>query len=375
MAFKLFKRKNNSEMYYDPTDIDNTGALYRLIIGQRSNGKTYSYIKKVIEEYFKSGLPSAYVRRYAEEIRPKYLSELLTVHKELILKLSKGQYNSATYRNNQFTLCYVDEETGNVIKKADTPILFTLAVNTWLTAKGQDRGELAYICYDEFMTRDLYLKDEFVDFSNILSSLIRDRKVIAIYMLANTVNKYCPYFVEMGLKNIDEMKQGDIYLYKYNNEKLTVAVEYCLTAENTKNVAEYYAFENEQLKMITSGEWEIAQYQRLERTDFCPNEKTLKFKFLVDFNEKKIVGEVHHEGDITIVYFHPLGNSKYNWGLRDVIYTDKEIISPRHSHSFMVAPTQAHTIIKNLITQGLDYYSDNQTGEVIRNFKLFGMMK
>lgn len=31
--------------HYDITNIDNTGATYRMIIGQRSNGKTYSVYK------------------------------------------------------------------------------------------------------------------------------------------------------------------------------------------------------------------------------------------------------------------------------------------------------------------------------------------
>jgi len=37
------------QLYYDRTEIDKTGAAYRLIIGQRSNGKTYSVLKTIIE--------------------------------------------------------------------------------------------------------------------------------------------------------------------------------------------------------------------------------------------------------------------------------------------------------------------------------------
>ena len=36
-------------------------------------------------------------------------------------------------------------------------------------------------------------------FMNVLSTIIRDRENIKIFMLGNTVNKYCPYFDEMGL--------------------------------------------------------------------------------------------------------------------------------------------------------------------------------
>jgi hypothetical protein len=56
------------------------------------------------------------------------------------------------------------------------------------------------------MTRSGYLGDEFVKFCNLLSSLIRDRKDCVVYMLANSVNKYCPYFEEMGLEDVDKME-------------------------------------------------------------------------------------------------------------------------------------------------------------------------
>jgi len=77
------------------------------------------------------------------------------------------------------------------------------------------------------MTRSGYLGDEFVKFCNLLSSLIRDRKGAVIYMLANSVNKYCPYFQEMGLQDVDKMEQGEIRVYTYSGSDLTVAVEYC----------------------------------------------------------------------------------------------------------------------------------------------------
>ena len=37
------------EQYYNREPIDSTNAAYRLIIGQRSNGKTYSVLKTIIE--------------------------------------------------------------------------------------------------------------------------------------------------------------------------------------------------------------------------------------------------------------------------------------------------------------------------------------
>jgi hypothetical protein len=74
-----------------------------------------------------------------------------------------------------------------------------------MTTKGQDRGEVSIILFDEFLIREQYLRDEFVDFMNVVSSLIRDRDGAIIYMLANSVSKYSPYWKEFGITGIESM--------------------------------------------------------------------------------------------------------------------------------------------------------------------------
>ena len=84
------------------------------------------------------------------------------------------------------------------------------------------------ILFDEFISRDGYLPNEFVTFMNVLSTIIRHRDDVIIYMLGNTVNRYCVYFTEMNLQGVPKQAQGTIDVYKYvNNPELTVAVEYC----------------------------------------------------------------------------------------------------------------------------------------------------
>lgn len=364
---KLFKKKEK-ELYWNPKDIDSTNAIYRMVIGKRSNGKSYGSLKKVVESFFQDELPSAYIRRYTEEIRPKHLSELLSPHYKLIEKLSKGKFNCCVYRNNMFVPAYMDKESGKIESKSDKPILFTAALNTWNTVKGEDRGQLSYIIFDEFATRDLYLKDEFATFANVISSLVRDRDVKAIYMLANTVNKYCPYFEEMGLSHVAEQEQGTIELYTYNNEKLTVAVEYCADSENTKNIEHYYAFDNPQLDMITNGQWEESRYKRISRLEFTTNKETFVLKFLVDFNHKQVVGELHRDNNSIILLFHKVGDSNYKWGIRDIIFTDKDCYSPLHQNNIKNGDTDAHKWIRKLLSEDKVYYDSNSTGEVVRNF-------
>src|SRR5699024_11620877 len=69
------------------------------------------------------------------------------------------------------------------------------------------------------------LVNELVLFMNTVSTIVRRRTDVKIFMLGNTVNKYNPYFKEMGLNHANQMEQGTIDIYKYGKSPLTVAVE------------------------------------------------------------------------------------------------------------------------------------------------------
>lgn len=101
--------------------------------------------------------------------------------------------------------------------------------------KSTSYPNITTIVFDEFLTRGSYLKDEFILFTNVCSTIIRQRNDVKIFMLGNTVNKYSPYFSEMGLSNIKNQKQGTIDIYRYGDSDLIVAVEYCASTQSGKN--------------------------------------------------------------------------------------------------------------------------------------------
>lgn len=67
---KVVKQKSK-EKFYDGSDICKLNTVYRIVIGARSNGKTYFAIRRAITKFFKDGKPSTYVRRYDIEIKIK----------------------------------------------------------------------------------------------------------------------------------------------------------------------------------------------------------------------------------------------------------------------------------------------------------------
>ena len=349
--------------YYSSDRIRKYKALYYIVIGQRSNGKTYDWKAKLLtRRAANSNFTGAYIRRLDVEIAPKNLSTLFDAHE--IEKIFHGKFNAVEYRSRAFTLVY--KENGIIVSKDDKPFCYAFALNTWEAQKGADRGTVQTICFDEFMTRKVYLSDEFVIFQNILSSIIRDRDGAEIFMLANTVNKFCPYFKEMGLTRIDQMKQGDIDLYEYGDSGLKVAVEFCAESENTKDVKKYFAFDNPQLQMITTGTWEIALYPH------CPidvEEKDLFKRFFIFFNNQKVCGDIVKTKDRFFILYH-FHTSEYKPDEKDVIYLEQHDGCMMHCKYLTEKPTELHNLITKLIAYEREFYAGNEVGEVVRNWKL-----
>ena len=359
------------QMFYDIGPIDATNAVYRMIIGQRSNGKTYSVCKHMVEDYFSKGYRSAYIRRWDEDIQPKHLASLFAPHYELIEQLSGGEYNSVAYRAKEFHLVHLDEE-GKVDKKDPEAFCITASINTAEHTKGQDRGEIHLILFDEFMTRQGYLQNEFILYCNLLSSLIRNREDAIVYMCANTVNRYCPYFKEMGLKDVDTMPQGQVYVYTYGNADLTVAVEYCDPVKATEKVAsKYFAFDNPQLEMITTGAWELMAYPRAPYKIFPED---IKYRFYISFGEAMLCGEIINPVDKThrtdlFIFIHPQTKDIEIDDLTPV-YGQGFSSSICHVKYLTDCPTELHKLIRSLIVKRAVCFSDNETGEIFRNWMI-----
>ena len=251
--------------FYDIHKLLDTGAQYCIAIGERSNGKSYSALSYAIERLKTSGEKFAYVRRYKEDIRGKRGETIFAgINANGLIAQNFEDYDGIYYRNSRFYLGAMDVDSGKVIR-SDEPAGYLFALSDVEHDKSTSYPDVTTIIFDEFTTRQIYLKDEFVLFMNVVSTIIRHRDNVKIIMLGNTVDSYCPYFDEMGLKHIQQQSQGTIDIYKYGNKKdaLTVAVEFTgsdIEVRESKPSDKYFAFDNPKLRMITGGEWEFDIY-------------------------------------------------------------------------------------------------------------------
>lgn len=364
--YKIFKVKDK-EYYYNLDDIKKANANYNIIFGKKGNGKTYAIITEIVNQFFKTGKPSAYVRRYDADIKSASISSLITDnHVKLIKKLSHGKYDRVIYKAKKFYVGKYNNITKKVEFDNDNILLYCFALNNWEHENGGDIGELAILHFDEFLTRQNYLKDEFIKFTNLVSKLKRDRN-ITIYMTGNTFNEYAPYWDEMGLTQIRHQKQGEIAIYTYNTDKLKVAVEYCLDSDNTKQTDFYFGFNNPRLDMIKKGTWEQSQYRHLTKRY---TKDDIKQVFYVIFDRHYIRGVIYKQNKDLLIYYTPckeLPNDLDN----TIIYTDQPVTNRLHTNSFDITACHVHKIIRVLMATNRDYYTNNYIGEIINNFKKY----
>lgn len=355
--------------YYSLDEILKRHAQYNVIFGERSNGKTYAVLKYGLENYFKTGKQMAIVRRYDDDIKAGKADTFFDalISNGVISDLSNGEYTTVVYYNRRFYLAYHDEKLDKDIK-APEPFCFTFAINTATRYKSNSYPDVTTICFDEFLDRKYYLPNEFADFMSIISTIVRTRDDVTIFMLGNTVNKSCPYFTEMGLKHVQDMRQGTIEEYHYGNSKLKVAVEYCANLNKSKPSDIYFAFDNPKLQMITSGVWEMAMYPH------CPNDikilpKDIVLIYFVIFENNVLQCEVVDTGKDNFTFVHrkttPIKDDD-----KDIIYSLDYSSKPNHARRLLRPVNKWQKMIAQYYLADKVFYQDNEVGEIMRNYLL-----
>ena len=280
--------------YWSIYPILSKDAQYNVIFGERSNGKTYGCLEYGVTEYFKDGSEFAYIRRWDEDLVGKKGESLFNglIKNNVIRKLSKGKWNYVVYKSRAYYMAFIDDE-GTVVSDVK-PFAYAFALTQHEHYKSNSYPNIRTIIFDEFLTRGMYLPDEFIIFQNVLSTLIRLRDDVKIFMLGNTVNKYSPYIAEMGLTKMRDQKIGTIDVYEYGQTGLKVAVEYSDMQQTVKKSNVYFAFNNPRLNMIKNGAWEIDIYPHYPRDVYAGiNPFTdIKYTFFIEFEGSILQCEV-----------------------------------------------------------------------------------
>lgn len=357
--------------YYSLKKILKHEATYNVIIGERSNGKTFAVHEYAAKVFWETGGQLAVIRRWQDDYTGKRGSTMFDgiVNAGVISKITNGEWTGIYYFSSRWYFCRYDD--GKRITM-ETPFAFGFAITSQEHDKSTSYPMVKTILFDEFLTRSAYIPDEFVLFSNVLSTIIRQRDDVKIFMLGNTVNKYCPYFKEMGLKHVDTMKQGDIDIYRYSDTRLLVAVEYCKPNGSAGKPSDFYfAFDNPKLNMITGGAWEIDVYPH------CPckyRPADIMFTYFIDFNGSLLQCEVVSSPEGYFTFIHekttPLkGNENGKDENKDLIFSLTQWSHCRYRRMNIMKPEDELGVkIAWFFKHNRVFYQDNEVGEIVANY-------
>ena len=359
------KQESNTPKFYDLGEILAKNADYNLIFGERSNGKTYAALRYGLEQFITTGKQMAYIRRWREDLRGKRAESLFANHTAngLISTLTDGKFNEVFYVSNKWFLSYYNEETGKRTP-CDIPFCYGFCLSEQEHEKSSSYPNVTTVVFDEFLTRRYYLPDEFMLFMNLLSTIIRQRDDVKVFMLGNTVNKYCPYFTEMGLKQVPVMEQGTIDIYRFGEHGATVAVEYCSTVVKHKASNKYFCFDNQNLQMITGGKWELAVYPHLP-VKYAP--KDVLFVYYIQFNDTILQGNIIQVGNENFTYIHmkttPIKDTE-----NSLIYSLEMNGKPNYKRKLISNASYIEQQVARYFATDKVFYQDNEVGEIVRNY-------
>lgn len=364
---------DSSPEFYSLTNILKIPAQYRLIIGERSNGKTYSVLKYGIEKYLSDGSQLAIIRRWADDFKGKRGATMFDgiVANGVIKKLTKGLWDRVYYYSGRWFFAKMDNKLKKIVYDAE-PFAYAFALTGMEHDKSTSYPNIRTICFDEFLTRSAPLVDEFVYYMNVISTIVRYRDDVEIFMLGNTVNKDSPYFKEMGLDRVGTQAPGTIDVYKYGDSGLTVAVEYCKTSGKGKSKKAsdvLFAFNNPKLAMITNGVWEMALYPHLTREDkYLP--KNIALTFFIRYEAHLLRCDIVNKNDrcfmnITRMYHDLTRENEF------VFDANQFTTNPYVFRNILKQKNRITQVFIQLYNDNRIFFQDNEVGESLRNYLMW----
>ena len=256
---KTMQEALTSKDFYNPKKVLDLNGDITFVWGQRSNGKTYSFLKYALENYKKNKRTFVYVRRWAEDITVKNMSKLMSP-----LPISKifGSSKEIKFFRGAFWLHDEDPDID------DECLGWAIALNQVAHTKSQTFTGAQIVIYDEVLAlaTERKLKDEFDAWEQTLSTVLRTTQDAKIFLLGNSVGKYCEFFTPYGI-DPNTMKQGEIkeiLLPNEYGEPTRVVAQYCEYNEKIGQRTSKYVRGS---KMAKTGEWEIPDVANIPHVD------------------------------------------------------------------------------------------------------------
>lgn len=306
----------NNAIYYSNHELLTRNALFNFIIGERGNGKTYSFKKWSIDDFLKNKNEFVWIRRYDTE-----LDDIGLFFNDI-----RNQYPTHEFEVKGGCF-YIDKKVAG----------YYFPLSKAITKKSIPYPNVTKIIFDEFIIDKgsyHYLPKEVDLFLEVVETISRLRDV-RCFLIANSISEINPYFTYFNLRCEGRFtKFGDILVEK------TQSLHYREVKRNTRfgkiiNNTDYgrYAIDNEFIR---------DNHEFIEKKP--ENAKNL-FNIVVN---KKTLG-IWADSRNTKIY----ASFKYNPSLVTLSLTTDDM---RPNMFLLKGRSYNLTLLKNAITYGFLYY-------------------
>ena len=190
--------KKIEQVHYNLDNIEKIGANFNLIVGEKSNGKSYQVKhKRAIINYLETGNRFILLRRWREDLTRLWVEQYFADVD--IEKLTNKKYNIVNCYNKTLYLANIDEN--NKITRGEK-IGYIMALSTEQHYSGGSFLDVTDIIFEEFMERGTYLKDEASKLEYLYSTIDRKRGTTRVWFVGNSVSKVNPYIQSWKLDSI-----------------------------------------------------------------------------------------------------------------------------------------------------------------------------
>lgn len=360
----------NENKYYSPVPIIEYAEKIQCpcigIAGGKGNGKTYGIILYYLKQRMETGRPLRYLRRYRESIAPKALQSLCRPHKQTLINLSGGKFNDFQYFQNRFWLIRRDDG-GKIVEKDRQPFIIASALNTVEANTGADEGECSAVFYDEFLSREKELSDEFYNLMIFHNNCTRNRTgyYCPLILVGNTVTRDSSLITNFGV-NMYDLKKGEITVVKNSKKEPVIVFEYCAEVQIMQESADTYykRFENDRIKMIYKGDWTTGNYPYLSQQERERSRVPMQIKIILR-DKIALLFEYHIINDRIYGYVREYDDDKIQTVA--TLINKQQVFKQARVFNFLPSGGIFRQFAKLVYTKNV-YFENFQIGEYFRDF-------
>lgn len=324
---------------------------YLLLLGERSNGKSYGSKSLIVSKCYQMGTEFIYLRRYDLDTKDSLcVSYFGDVPVEAI---TDGEYSCIDVYRKGIYLANVNEESGKIERGQKIGYCHALSASEHYKSLAFPKVE--WIIYEEIVSQDgRYLYNEPNKLQQYISTIYRNHKGKVI-MIGNTISRICPYYREWGLR-VARQKLGSVdeYIFRNDNGDDTILNVY-LTDSLNYNSGMFFGLS---ANNITKGAYEVEQQPHLPKGI---NHYKIIYMIVIEYNEFKFLAKFLQDKENSGVFWYiEPKTSEIKEGTR--VVSNQFSSNPLYTSSLREYLSPNEKRVLDMFRKGKVCYSDNLTG-------------